>query len=369
MQILVTGGIGLVGRTTVVRLLRHGHEVHILDRSARDEIEDEVWEKVDGAGYHQVDITDFERLAPYFDGMDAVVHLAAIPHPGGAPEPDLFRINDEGSFNVYRAAADAGIDRVVSASSINALGYNYGIKSFPIRYFPIDEEHPTYTTDPYSFSKQILEAIAAYFWRREGISGVCLRFPAVIDPMSPWIQRMRGFFSHRRAAFETLRAMPTDERRARIDPLLEAAEARRAERLRERPWKEQRRGSRRHREDPSSPPPPERVVMFGRTDFWTLIHVEDVAQAIERGLMATYEGSHPLFVCDRDNALGVPSRLLAEYYFPEVDTWRREVPGTRALVSTARAKALIGFETENSMLTWFEETAEEAAPLPFASSD
>ncbi len=59
---------------------------------------------------------------------------------------------------------------MVSASSINALGFNYGIKSFPIRYLPVDEDHPTFTTDPYSFSKQILEEIGAYYGRREGIS-------------------------------------------------------------------------------------------------------------------------------------------------------------------------------------------------------
>ena len=48
---------------------------------------------------------------------------------------------------------------------------------FDIEYFPIDEAHPDFTTDAYSFSKRILEETAAYFWRREAISGVQLRFP------------------------------------------------------------------------------------------------------------------------------------------------------------------------------------------------
>ena len=56
----------------------------------------------------------------------------------------------------------------------NSLQGNYAT-------FPIDEDHPTYTTDPYSFSKQVIEDIGAYFWRREGISSVFLRFPAVYD--------------------------------------------------------------------------------------------------------------------------------------------------------------------------------------------
>jgi nucleoside-diphosphate-sugar epimerase len=47
--------------------------------------------------------------------------------------------------------------------------------------FSIDEEHPLYTTDPNSFSKQMIEEFGGYFWRRAGVSSVFLRFPAVYD--------------------------------------------------------------------------------------------------------------------------------------------------------------------------------------------
>lgn len=357
MRILVTGGIGLIGRTAVARLLRHGHEVHILDRSAPADIAGDVWEKVAGSTYHQVDITDFDTLPSIFAGMDAVVHLAAITHPGGAAGHELFRINCTGAFNVYQAATGAGIHRVVSASSINALGYNYGVKGFPIRYFPIDEAHPTYTTDAYSFSKQVLEETAAYFWRREEISGVCLRFPGVFDPASPWARRMREFSPHRQQAFETLAAMPDAEREERIARLIADFEARRAERVHERPWEEQRRDFQRRGHESMTPPPPEMMLMFGRSDFWTLIHVEDAAQAIEKGVLASYEGSHPIFVCDHENSMGVPSRQLAGYFFPQVMTWKEEVEGAASLVSTARAQSLIGFETEHAMRDWFSGAA------------
>ncbi|MGO8126710.1 NAD-dependent epimerase/dehydratase family protein, partial [Rhizobium ruizarguesonis] len=66
------------------------------------------------------------------------------------------------------------------ASSINALGCAYNITDFSPQYFPIDEAHPSYTTDPYSFSKQTVEEIGEYYWRRDGISSVALRFPWVI---------------------------------------------------------------------------------------------------------------------------------------------------------------------------------------------
>ena len=163
MFIIVTGGIGHIGCATVESLLQQGHSVRVLDRTAVADIESDVQETIKDADYTKVDITDFDSLEPHFDGADAVVHLAVLTYPGAGLEHDIFRINANGTFNIYRAAANAGIRRVVCASSINALGYNYGIKSFNIQYFPIDEEHPPFTTDPYSFSKGIVEEISAYF--------------------------------------------------------------------------------------------------------------------------------------------------------------------------------------------------------------
>ena len=171
MKILVTGGTGSVGRSAVERLIQNGHEVKVIGRRIDMEI--------DGGEYQSCDITDFESIREQVKGMEAVVHLAAIPSPMSHTGQEIFRINCMGSFNVYRAAANEGIKRVVSASSINAFGYNYGMKSFPLKYFPIDEDQIGMTTDPYSFSKQVLEDTADYFWRREGISGICMRLPGV----------------------------------------------------------------------------------------------------------------------------------------------------------------------------------------------
>jgi len=348
MRIAVTGGIGNVGRTTVARLLRHGHAVRILDRSAPEAIEEQLWETVQGAEYHQVDTTDYAGLAPLFEGMDAVVHLAAYASPHPAPSHEIFRVNCDGTFDVYQAAANAGIKRVVCASSINALGYNFGIKGFPIQYFPIDEEHPTFTTDIYSFSKGILEETAAYFWRREGISGVCLRFPGVMNPALRRGNWINFFRDGARVAFDAVMALPPDKRAERLRALVERQEAWRAERPHE--W---RPGASRWMWDRlEGPRLPEELLMWGRTDFWAIIHVEDVAQAIEKGLMAEYEGSHPIFVNDKHNALGVPSQQLAEFFFPEVTTWKRPVEGNETLVSYERAQALIGFEPEHPIPTW-----------------
>ena len=366
MKVLVTGALGSIGRATVARLIRHGHEALALDRLAETDVDQDVWDAVKGAEYRQVDTRDFDSLTPHFAGSDAVIHLAAIPHPSMGTEVEVFDTNCRGAFNVYRAAADAGIKRVVSASSINALGYGMGVKGFPIRYLPMDEEHPMMTSDPYSFSKQMLEETAAYFWRREGISGVSIRFPFVLYPTSHWAERVKQFLSFRLQAVDELMALPETERRARIDPLVAEAEAERAERPQEIPWAERRRqhetregkrrGPRRGPPRPGdAPPPPERMLMFGRRDFWSIIHGENAAQALELGVTADYEGSHPLYVSDRHNSVGGSSQQLVELFYPEVTTWKRPVTGSETLLSYDRARELIGYEPEESLLAWSAE--------------
>ncbi len=353
MHIAVTGGVGQIGSATVAYLMEHGHMVRVLDRVDGSEIPPETRKEIQGADYRQVDITDFESLEGQFDGLDAVVHLAALASPNQGSEHVIFDINGRGSFNVYRAAADAGIRRVVSASSINALGYHYGIKPFPIEYLPIDEAHPEFTTDPYSFSKRVLEETAEYFWRREGVSGVSLRFPAVYRPGPEHAGWWREGLKRRREAFETLEAMSPGERESRVCALIERHNALRAERVQELPWEEQRRRYEKLRGE--GPPPPEAMLCWGRTDFWASLHVLDAAQAIEKGVIADYEGSHVLFVNDSHNSVGVPSRKLAAYCFPEVRLWKHPLVGTETLVSIDRARALIVFEPEHSIARWFSD--------------
>ena len=323
MNILVTGGMGEVGRPVVNWLLGRGHDIRVLDL--------DVSRPIDGAECIQGTITDFEALAPVMAGMDAVVHLAAYRHPSLAPEARLFHVNTVGTFHVFRAAADAGIKRVACASSINALGYNFGI-TFPkgqLRYFPIDEDHPEFTTDPYSFSKQMIERIGTYFWHREGITSTFLRFPAVYDltPDEPGILMafVEGCYKHT----SEVMALPEQERSSRIQDIVDDFERR----AHEREWEAQF--------DLSFP---DADIMFGRSNFWTSLDARDAAQAIEKSLLADIEGSHAMYVTDAHNFAGIPSRDLVATWFPEVTEWRSDVRGTETLVSIDRARALIGFE-------------------------
>ena len=333
MRILVTGGMGDVGRPTVQWLLDKGHEVRVLDLRCEPPI--------DGAECREGSIMDFSELHRHMEGMEGVIHLAAYRAPGLAPETELFSVNVDGTFNIFRAAADAGIKRVVCASSINALGYNFGIK-FPegqLRYFPIDEEHPTYTTDPYSFSKLMGEEIGRYFWRREGITSLFLRLPGVYDPFaSEAITGRRRFFA--------------EQSRARTVEVMNLTEPQRSQKVKEliaghvafahaRMWEV--------KVDYKNNPEARAMFMnlapmFGRSNFWTLLDARDAAQAAEKGLLAGYEGSHAVYINDDQNSLNLPSRELVKVWFPDVTTWKRPVSGTESLVSINRARELIGFE-------------------------
>ena len=334
MRVLVTGGTGNVGRAAVARLVRNGHTVRVIGRRTDATL--------DHAEYRSCDITDYHALCDQVKGMEAVVHLAAIRHPSLADGQEIFRVNCSGTFNVYRAAAEQGMHRVVTASSINALGYNFGTKSFPLRYFPVDEEHPSCTTDPYSFSKQILEEIAAYFWRREGISGICMRLPAVYEAIDGE-RGVKTFVMHARDAYTEFFALPIAERQTRAQQVIARFEALRIERAWEVP-------SKRFGLDQ-----PDAGLMFGRSNFWTSIHAEDSAQAIEKGLLAKYDGSHVLYVNDSHNFAGVDTESLASTFFPEVTSRKRSVVGTESLVSIDRARALIGFEPQHSIQQWVQD--------------
>ncbi len=89
--------------------------------------------------------------------------------------------------------------------------------------------------------------------------------------------------------------------------------------------------------------------MGGRYNLWAYIDERDAAQAVEKGLTASYEDSYPLFANARDNWIGVESGLLAELFYPEVKTRKRPLVGAESLVSIERARRLIGFKPEFTM--------------------
>lgn len=338
MNILVTGGLGRVGRPLVQRLLRQGYPVKIIDRIPEA---DANLTDIDGAAYACCDINDFTAFRQQVRGMHTIVHLAAIPHPSMGPGHEIFRLNCAGSFNVYEAAAQEGVRRVVSASSINALGFNYGVKGFTIHYLPVDEEHPVFTSDPYSFSKQVLEEIATYYWRREGISGAQLRLPAVIHMTLEFRAMIQKFAPINQQAYERVLALTPEARQQRARQIMDDVNTARAERRQEKPWTgEMPEGEWQPNFDDPLP-----MISFGFTDFWAVIQDENSSQALEKAVTADYSGSHPLFVADPVNMLNLEAETLASIFFPDAAR-KRPLVGSEPLISFDKARQLIGYEPE-----------------------
>jgi NAD(P)-dependent dehydrogenase (short-subunit alcohol dehydrogenase family) len=332
MQILLTGGSGSVGKAIIERLVQRGYGVRVIGRRSGLAFE--------GAEYRVCDVNDYPALREAVRGCTAVVHLAAIANPGyGTPE-EIFRINCSGSFNVFQAAAEEGIRRVVQASSINATGQFFGLKPAPLHYLPIDEVHPVFSTDAYSFSKNVIESIGQFFWHREGISSLALRLPWVAPAevhsgLSQWREGIKSFCTK-------LSSRPLTERRAWFKQAWDEYNLFRAG----RPYEPPKAQETWENEDYPDNSNPSLMAMSQRVNFFTMLDERDSAQSVEKGLTAEFEGAHTLFINDKLNWAGVDSAVLADLFYPDVPIHKKPLIGTETLVSIDKARQLIGFEPE-----------------------
>lgn len=176
MRIALTGGSGKLG-TVVVRDLRAaGHTVINLDQNGQR-----------GPGFVRVDLTDYGQVIDALagvndqhDGVDALVHLAAIPAPGIASDIATFQNNMVSSFNVFWAAVRLGIRRIVYASSETVLGLPFDVAP---PYIPVDEEYPARPESVYSLVKHLEETLAIELVRwHPDLSITALRFSNVMWP-------------------------------------------------------------------------------------------------------------------------------------------------------------------------------------------
>ncbi|MEF2976287.1 NAD-dependent epimerase/dehydratase family protein [Subtercola sp. YIM 133946] len=174
MRIAVTGGSGKLGRTVVAYLREHGHEVFNLDVTGPRE-----------PGTIRVDFTNYGETVDAlmgvndrYDGLDALVHLAAIPAPGILSDVATFDNNMVSTFHVLQAARRAGITNIVVASSETVLGLPFDT---PPPYIPVDEQYPARPESVYSLTKHLEEQLAIELTRwDEELKIISLRFSNVM---------------------------------------------------------------------------------------------------------------------------------------------------------------------------------------------
>lgn len=284
MKVLVTGITGGIGRWVVKRLLETGHTLRAMDITGQPVSLD--YEYISG------DVRDLALVRRAVHGMDAVVHLAAIPYNMERMDELILDTNIRGTWNVLLASHEAGVNRVVNFSSINALGQ--GEESHKGLYLPLDDDIPHHTIQNYYLSKHIGEELCDAFAARGVFTAVSLR-PSMVMTPGP----------------------------SRFDW-----------------WKHL----------------PEEFKLRGYvSDFWSYVDVRDVAEATLLSLTAQIEIHQAFLLTADDNRTHTPSTQIVEKYFshlpwPKISKEDYLSRGeTISLVDCSAAKKALGWQPKFSL--------------------
>jgi UDP-glucose 4-epimerase len=178
-SILVTGGAGLIGSATIDLLLREHApaRVVILDNLVRGTRANMAQALADPrVTLLRGDIRNASTVRQAMHGMDAAIHLAALRITACAADPrEAMEVMCDGSFNVVEAACEAGVQRLVAASSASIYGL---ADSFPTR----EDHHPYNNRTWYGACKVMLEGLLRSRHEMNGLPYVALRYFNVYGP-------------------------------------------------------------------------------------------------------------------------------------------------------------------------------------------
>lgn len=174
---IVTGGAGFIGSHLVDELLAHGHHVIALDNFSSGHIRN-LFSAQNQANFvlHKVDISDYEAIKDYFNGIDWVFHLAALADivPSIERPYAYHRSNVDGTMAVLEAARHANVKRFVYAASSSC----YGLPE----QFPTPETASIKPQYPYALTKYIGETYVMHWQQTYKLPAASLRLFNVYGP-------------------------------------------------------------------------------------------------------------------------------------------------------------------------------------------
>jgi nucleoside-diphosphate-sugar epimerase len=178
-KMAVTGGAGFIGSNLAEFLLNQGFSVVVIDNlSTGKEQNLSGWTDKAGNRFHflRVDINETDQLRRAFTGVSYVFHLAAIPSVSRSIEdPTATQFaNISGTLSVLIAARDAGVKRVIAASSSSVYGDDPNL--------PKRENRIGRALSPYALSKFVSEEYCRLFYQLYGLETVLLRYFNVFGP-------------------------------------------------------------------------------------------------------------------------------------------------------------------------------------------
>ena len=172
---LITGGAGFIGSNLAAELLARGERVRVLDNFSTGQRAN-LAPLMDQLEIVEGDVRSYHLVREAVEGVDFVLHQAALPSvPRSVRDPiTTNEVNVVGTLNLLQAAREAGVQRLVYASSSSIYGTSPEL--------PKRESMPPNPLSPYAISKLAGEQYCRVFWQLYGFETVCLRYFNVFGP-------------------------------------------------------------------------------------------------------------------------------------------------------------------------------------------